>query len=504
LTMKILPVEHIREADAYTILHEPISHIDLMERAAMACYYWLTDHLDHDRALNVICGTGNNGGDGFAIARLLRAKGYKTEVILAGDLSKLSPSCRINHDRWLSEPGSALRESAGWAPEEDVIVIDAIFGSGLERSVEGETADLIRRINGSGAMIISIDVPSGLYCDKTVQDLKDPAVVRADYTLTFSPIKLAFMFAENDCFVGEWVLLDIGISEEYLAEAPTRNYYLESADIAGFLRRRTRFQHKGNFGHALLICGGRGKMGAAVLSARGCLRAGAGLTTVRVPEEGVSILQTAVPEAMIAIDPDPAVFSEVPDLSAFNSIAIGPGIGTDMKTQRALKILIQSAEVPLIFDADAINILAENKTWLSFIPKGSIFTPHPREFERLAGKTSDNFGRNQLQRDFSFRYQCYVILKGANTAITTPGGECYFNSTGNPGMATGGSGDVLTGILAGLMAQGYSPAVAALTGVFLHGLSGDLAVAETGAEAMIAGDLIHYLGKAFLTVYGKL
>jgi ADP-dependent NAD(P)H-hydrate dehydratase / NAD(P)H-hydrate epimerase len=502
--MKILPVDRIREADAYTILNEPIADIDLMERAATACYYWLTDHLGHEREVRVVAGTGNNGGDGFAIARLLRAKGYKVEVILAGDPEKLSPSCRINHDRWLSHPESGIRYPSSWQPTADHVIIDAVFGSGLSTHVDGEIAGLIRKINGSGAMVISVDVPSGLFCDRTVRDIKDPAVVKADHTLTFSPPKLAFMFPENDIYAGNWVLLDIGISEEYITGADTKNYFTDSSDIAALIRKRTKFQHKGHFGHALLVCGGRGKMGAAVLAARGCIRAGAGLTTVRMPESGAAILQTAVPEAMIAIDPDPDLFTTVPDLSPYTSIAIGPGIGTDIKTQNALKLLIQTAAVPLVFDADAINILGENKTWLSFIPKGSVFTPHPKEFERLAGKSPDDFERNAKQREFSFKYHCYVVLKGAHTAITTPGGDCLFNSTGNPGMATGGSGDVLTGIIAGLAAQGYSTLASALAGVYLHGLAGDLAAAESGPEALAAGDLVNYLGKAFLSLYGEL
>jgi hydroxyethylthiazole kinase-like uncharacterized protein yjeF len=502
--MKILPVDRIREADAFTILNEPISDIDLMERAATACYYWLTDHLDHDREIHVVSGTGNNGGDGFAIARLLKAKEYKVQMILAGDASKLSASCKINHDRWLSIQGCAIQNSSVWVPEKESVVIDAILGSGLSKHAEGDIADLIGKINSSGATVISIDIPSGLFCDKTVRDRKDPAVIRADHTLTFSPPKLAFMFPENEKYTGNRVLLDIGISEEYIAGAETKNYFTDASDIALLIRKRTKFQHKGHFGHALLICGGRGKMGAAVLAARGSLRAGAGLTTVCVPEAGAAILQTAVPEAMITIDPDPSVFTTVPDLSHYTSIAVGPGIGTDAKTQSAIKLLIQSAKVPVIFDADAINILAENKTWLSFIPKGSVFTPHPKEFERLAGKFSDDFERNARQRDFSFKYNCYVLLKGAHTAITTPVGDCFFNSTGNPGMATGGSGDVLTGIIAGLAAQGYSPQAAVLAGVYLHGLAGDLAAAETGQEALIAGDLVNHLGKAFLSLYGEL
>jgi hydroxyethylthiazole kinase-like uncharacterized protein yjeF len=502
--MKILPVDKIREADAYTIRTEPIADIDLMERAATACYYWLIDHLTHDREIHVAAGTGNNGGDGLAIARLLRAKGFNVQVVLAGDPEKLSPGCRINYDRWMSDAGCRMTDVREWAPGKECVIIDALFGSGLTKPLEGEQAVLIRKINDSGAPVIAIDIPSGLFCDQTVMDRKDPMVVKADHTLTFSPPKLAFMFPENEVYAGNWVLLDIGLSEEYINGVETRNYLIDSQDIGTLLRRRTKFQHKGHFGHALLICGGKGKMGAAVLAARGCMRAGAGLTTVRVPEAGAAILQTAVPEAMIAIDPDADMFTEVPDLSPYTAIAIGPGLGTSPRTQSALKSLIQSAARPLVLDADALNILAENKTWLSFIPKGSVLTPHPKEFERLAGKSANDFERNAKQREFSFRFQCYVVLKGAHTAITTPGGDCYFNSTGNPGMATGGSGDVLTGVIAGLMAQGYSPAGASLAGVYLHGLAGDLASAETGMEALIAGDIANYLGKAFQSVYGEL
>ena len=501
--MKILSVESIREADAYTIRNEPVAGIDLMERAARACFYWLTDHVPHEKTVYVAAGPGNNGGDGLAIARMLRAKEYDVRVMLAGDPEKLSPSCKTNLERWLSLPDQVLAGPAEWDPGRESVVIDALLGSGLDRQPEGEAEEMIRKINDSGALVVSVDIPSGLFCDRTVRGRKDPPVVRADYTLTFAPPKLAFMFPENGCFTGEWVLLDIGISEAYLSQASTKNFFLEAGDIAALLRRRTRFQHKGHFGHALLVCGGRGKMGAAVLAARGCLRAGAGLTTVSVPATELGIIQTAVPEAMAVIDPGPDTFTTVPDLSPYSAIAAGPGIGTGQAAQKALKSLIQSSRLPLILDADAINILAENKTWLSFIPKGSAFTPHPKEFERLAGKSADDYDRNQRQRDFSFKYQCVVVLKGAYTAITTPEGNCFFNSTGNPGMATGGSGDVLTGIIAGLAAQGYSLPASCIAGVYLHGLAGDLAVADTGMEAMIAGDLIGYLGKAFQSIYGE-
>jgi hydroxyethylthiazole kinase-like uncharacterized protein yjeF len=505
--MKILAVEQIREADAYTIKNEPISDIDLMERAATACFYWLIENISHEKKIKVFCGTGNNGGDGLAIARLLQAKGYKVEVFLAGNPENLANSCKINYDRLLACEGckpSMLMEP-GSLPSIDKdkdVIIDAIFGSGLTREISGFLAIIINHIKKSKAVIISIDVPSGLLCDSTNSTGKSQIIIHADYTLTFAPPKLAFFFPENDQFVGDWQLLDIGILQGFIDRTDTNNFLVEKDDCQKILKPRRKFSHKGNFGHALLICGSLGKMGAAVLSAKACVRSGPGLVTSHIPGSGSTILQSSVPEAMLDIDADDSIFSKVPDLTPYIAIAVGPGIGTAGKTQQALKLLIQNSGSPLIIDADAINILGENKTWLSFVPKESIYTPHPKEFERLAGKTMNDYERNQKQRDFSIKYGVYVVLKGAHTAITTPGGKCYFNSTGNPGMATGGSGDVLTGIIAGIKAQGYSSLESCLLGVYLHGLAGDLAAEEHGLESLIASDIIDHLGKSFITLYG--
>ncbi len=514
--MKILPVPLIREADAYTIQHEPIDDIDLMERAASKCFQWLETNLDKTQKIIVFCGSGNNGGDGLAIARMLIQTGFHVEVFVLQGPEKMTPSCMINYERMQAIGGakSVMADRAGVLhiinksgefPEIGFhdIVIDAIFGSGLSRPAEGIAAEVIHHINSSGARIIAIDVPSGLFCDTTTHTGHQPVVIRADYTLTFSPPKLAFFFPENDRFAGDWQLLDIGLMQSFLDSAVVHNFMQTRSDIQPILKKRNKYSHKGNFGHALLICGSTGKMGAAVLSARACLRSGAGLVTVHIPRSGVSILQTAVPEAMVSIDCDEDTYATVPDLSVYSSIAIGPGLGQSAKSAAALKLLIQNTRVPVIFDADAINLLAENKTWLGFIPKGSIFTPHPKEFERLVGKSSNDFDRNQLQQDFSVRHQCYVILKGAHSAVTGPDGCCYFNTTGNPGMATGGSGDVLTGIIAGFMAQGYSSLESCQLGVYLHGLSGDIALSANGCEALIATDIITNLGKSFQTLYGK-
>jgi ADP-dependent NAD(P)H-hydrate dehydratase / NAD(P)H-hydrate epimerase len=506
--MKILSVEQIREADSFTIMNEPISDIDLMERAATTCFYWLIENVDPDRNIKVFCGTGNNGGDGLAIARLLHSKGYVTAVYIAGNPEKMSDSCRINYERLIPSKEVKIDFMDENTPfptidKEHDIVIDALFGSGISREIGGHTAGIIRHLNNSGASIISIDIPSGLFCDSTVTTLKDPAIVHAVHTLTFAPPKLAFFFQETEKYTGEWHLLDIGILKEFIEGAETKNFMVETNDCRSLLKPRRKFSHKGTYGHALLITGGLGKMGAAVLGAKACMRSGPGLVTVHIPRTGNVILQSSVPEAMLSLDSEEYLFSSLPDLSAYNSIGVGPGIGTSSQTQQAVKLLIQNSAIPLVIDADAINILGENKTWIPFVPKGSIFTPHPKEFERIAGKTLNDYERNQRQRDFSVKYGVYVVLKGAHTSITTPDGNCYFNTTGNPGMATGGSGDVLTGIITGIKAQGYTALTSCILGVFLHGLAGDLAERETGQDSLIAGDIIDYLGKSFLTLYGR-
>ncbi len=509
--MKILPIPLIRKADAYTIENEPIAEIDLMERAASLCFHWLEKNISLDRKINVFCGSGNNGGDGLVIARMMLGSGFNVDVFTVSPPEKMSECCRVNFQEM--QEMQKMQEMQVCKKVEDYhdfpaigetdVVIDALFGSGLTRPAEGFMAQVIEHINSSGALVVAIDVPSGLYIDETTPTGKNHSVIRADYTLTFSPPKLAFFFPENDKFIGEWKLLDIGLMQEFIDSAVVRNFLLEKGDVSQILRKRNKYAHKGNFGHALLICGSTGKMGAAVLAAKACLRSGPGLVTIHVPKSGITILQTAVPEAMLAIDAGMDCFTCVPELTAYSSIAVGPGIGKSPQTASALKILIQETKIPLIFDADAINLLSENKTWLGFLPKDSIFTPHPKEFERLVGKSSDDFERNQKQRDFSHKYQCYVVLKGAHSAITTPDGRCFFNSTGNPGMATGGCGDVLTGIIAGLRAQAYTPLECCLLGVYIHGLAGDFAASTQGFEALIANDITENMGKSFQFLYGK-
>jgi NAD(P)H-hydrate epimerase len=378
----------------------------------------------------------------------------------------------------------------------DDILIDGLFGSGLSRPLKGYPAGIVRQMNSMDCKKIAIDVPSGLMGEDNSSNNQE-SIFRADITLTFQFPSLSFLYAENEQFVGDWKVLPIGLHPDIIDSLKTDYYLIEKGFIRENLIPRNKFSHKGSFGHVLLISGCYGKMGAAVLGARAALRTGSGLLTCHVPKFGSQIIQTALPEAMISIDQSDILFSEVPDMSPFQAVGIGPAIGCRNNSQKALLDLLEKAEVPLVIDADALNILGEHKDWLDKIPGGTILTPHPKEYERLFGGAADHYERNQKQIGFSKKYNVTIVLKGAHTSISCPDGSCYFNSSGNPGMATAGSGDVLTGIILSLLGQGYKPEMAAIAGVFLHGLAGDIARDRMGEEAVIATDIIENLGNAY-------
>jgi NAD(P)H-hydrate epimerase len=453
----------------------------------------------------VFTGPGNNGGDSLALARMLAGAGYVVEDYFLRFTDKISNSCRINLER-LEKTGKVpvkMIRSEEELPEvtSGVLVIDGIFGSGLTRPLRGLPEKAVARINASGAAVVAIDVPSGLFGEDNTEN--DPEkILKADYTLTFQFPKLSFFFPENEAFTGEWVVLDIGLHPDIIAATPTPYHYLTVADVAGWIRPRKKFSHKGTYGHAMLISGSCGRMGAAVLASRGCLRSGVGLLTVHVPRLGNDILQTAVPEAMLESDQSDILFSEVPDLTPYSAVGAGPALGTRSNSQKALHALITTAKTPLVLDADALNMLAMHPEWYEELPEGTVLTPHPKEFERLAGPAVNGYERVHKALDFAVKYKVIVVLKGAHTAIASPAGEVWFNMTGNPGMATAGSGDVLTGIILGLLAQRYDPFDAARIGVFIHGLAGDRAREERGEEALIASDIIENMGKAFQEVKG--
>jgi hydroxyethylthiazole kinase-like uncharacterized protein yjeF len=499
--MKILSTSQIREADAYTIAHEPIASIDLMERAASACANWIAERYSDGAILYFFCGTGNNGGDGLAIARILNnTKYYNIKFFVLRHSDKASPDFSTNLSRLAKSKNVDITDISEIAqlPElpETAVVIDALIGSGLSKPLSGLLADVVDHINKSKAeTIISIDIPTGLFAEDN--SANTGKVIQADYTLTFELPKLAFLFPENAPFVGDWQVLPIGLSKEFIAQASTNYHYITEELILPLLKKLDKFSHKGTFGHALIIAGSKGKMGAAVMAAKSALRAGAGLVSAHIPNCGYTVLQSTVPEAMCETDANETHISGRIKTGNCNAVAVGPGIGNDPDTVRALKLLIQDTTINMVYDADALNIIAENKTWFPFLRGGSILTPHPKEFERLFGKSDNSFERLKLQREMAMKYGFYIVLKGAHTAIAFPDGTVYFNSTGNPGMATGGSGDVLTGIVCGLLAQGYKPYEASVLGVYLHGIAGDIAAEKMSEQGMTALDIIEGVGEAW-------
>ncbi len=498
--MKILNTTQIREADSFTIANEPISSIDLMERAATRCVDFIRDQFDMFSEIAVVAGPGNNGGDGLVIARQLSLMGKNITVFILNVGIPFSQDFQINLERLQNQTKVSVVELQ---PNYEIpdfqnfeIVIDAIFGSGLNRSVTGFIAELITKINHSGSFVIAVDIPSGMFADQPVEE-KNPAIIQANLTLSLQFPKLMMLLPEMAVYIGELQVIDIGLHPAFIQQIKPEAVLLEDFIVCGLLRRRSKFDHKGIFDHALLIAGSRTKSGAAIMSAQACLRAGAGLLTVHAPDAVISPLRSVLPEAMFSLDADSEHFSQLPEIEIYNSIAIGPGLGKSHETASAFKLLIQQTTIPLVIDADALNILSENPTWLAFLPEGSILTPHIGEFDRLVGKSEHCFQRIQKQKELSKKFGIYLILKGAHTSISCPDGTLYFNNTGNPGMATGGAGDVLTGILSGLLAQGYSSHDAAVLGVYLHGLAGDIALNHQSEESLIATDIIGHLGEAF-------
>lgn len=499
--LKILPVESIRQLDAYTISNEPVKSIDLMERAAVECYKWISNAVKVDSNFKVVCGMGNNGGDGLAIARMLHKDGHSVEVFYIRHSNEASEDNKKNFDRIADVAGLVVTEVFEDDSEieinEEEIVIDALLGSGLNKPATGFLAEIIKQINQSKGYVIAIDLPSGLFADLPSQVTKASAIVLADYTLTFQLPKLAFFMPENDKYVGKWEVLDIKLCNEFIHEADCSNYLTTKNDCKTIYRPRTTFSHKGTYGHALVIAGSLGKAGASLLAANAALHAGAGLVTAHIPMCGMNAIHTAVPEIMLSLDDSETHITNLPDLSSYNAIAFGPGVDKHPETQKTLKLLIQVTKVPLIIDADGLNILSENKTWLPFLPPDSILTPHPKEFERLTSQTDNHYNRIEILKAFAQRHRLYVILKGAWSTIACPDGTVYFNPTGNPGLATAGTGDVLTGILTGLIASGYNAKEACILGTWLHGKSADIAVKRDAQPSLVASDVIKNLGKAF-------
>ena len=498
--MKILSSNQLKELDKYTMEQEPIASIDLMERAAQALTEAIIRRWDTSHPIVVFAGPGNNGGDALAVARMLSQKSYHVEVFLFNTKGRLSEECQTNLHR-LKTCGSIYftEISTQFDPPiltENHVVIDGLFGTGLNKPLNGGFAAVVKYINASKATVVAIDIPSGLMGEDNTYNIR-PHIVRADVTLSIQLPKLSFFFPENEEIVGEWELLDIGLKQSYIQAAESPYSILEEEQIRSLIKPRKRFAHKGSFGHGLLIAGSYGMAGASILSAKACLRSGIGLLTVHVPIYNHDLLQTTVPETIVQTDIHERYFAEPVDLSKYKALAIGPGLGQEEDTALAMMEQIQASNIPVVLDADAINILSSHRNWLSRLPKQSILTPHLGELERLTGKCMDTYERLTKVKELAAYLHSYIIVKGAWTIIVTPDGRCFLNPTGNPGMATAGSGDVLTGILLALLAQGYSQEEACQLGVYVHGLAGDLAAETMSQIAMTSGDIIAALPQAW-------
>ena len=500
--MQILTKEELKFADDYTIQHEPISSLQLMERAARACVMNIINKVDDSTPIFVFCGKGNNGGDGFAIARMLLERSYNCTAVLVDHSKEFSEDCKVNYDRLKELRSDAIVEITSEKDLEtlkftsDATIIDALLGTGLNKPLTGLLKSVVEFINKNFLKIISIDCPTGLFIDSS--NSSDDAIILSSVTLTFQYPKLAFLMPQNKWFVPQFEILNIGLHPHLQHLIKAKQFYIGKNEIKQLVTKRPKFTDKGNFGHALLMAGSETMRGAVSISAMACLRSGAGLLTVHSVTKAIDALMTNLPEAMCSIDPDPSIISELPDLKKYNVIAIGPGIGTEKATADVLKKLLNYTGSSLVIDADALNILSENKTWLSFLPPETVLTPHPKEFDRLTEQHDTDLERYATAKHFALKHKVIVVLKGTYTCICMPDGSSYFNSSGNSGLAKGGSGDALTGIITGLIARGYTAPKAALIGVYLHGYAADLAVKKISKESLLATDVIDKLGKAFL------
>lgn len=488
--MKIFTTSQIRELDLQTIEREPISSLALMERAADRMLRRFKKDFGFGTEVLIIAGPGNNGGDGLALGRMLLQIGYEVQVVLIHK-GKLSPDCRQNKER-LQElfPEFFSEQKDSFTPPEitaQTLIVDALFGSGISRPLEGIFRDAVKWLNSIENRVLSVDIPSGLHGETCASE--DDVIVQADSTYTLQFPKLAFLFSENEKFIGDWKVVDIQLDAKAIEEMPTRYNLIETAEIKNILKKRNRFSHKGTFGHALIWAGKKGMAGAALLASQAALRAGVGLASVHSGEENRLIIQTAVPEAIFV--------KKLNTLDDYNAFAFGPGLGTEKETAEMLFELLTNLNCPCVLDADALNIISKSQKNLDIISANTILTPHPKEFDRLFGLSSNSCERIEKASAKAQELNVIIVLKGANTLVALPDGTHYFNSTGNPGMAVGGMGDVLAGIIVGLLAQNYTPKESALLGVFLHGLAGDLALSEQSHESLLPRDVIEKLGAAF-------
>jgi len=503
--MKIFSARQIYEADRATEQKQQITSIDLMERAADQVFQWLDQRLQKTQVpIHIFCGIGNNGGDGMALGRMLLDNGYIVKSYIVNYSEKRSKCFLINYDRYknMTKDWPLMMKCEEDFPtiSSNDIAVDCIFGIGLNKPIADWVKNLIQHINRSRAFVLSIDVPSGLFVDQNTPDKE--AVIRASATLTFQSPKLVFFLPDTNRFSQTIEVLDIGLDAQYIAETPPVANLIMKNEVLSMYLPRDKFSHKGHFGHSYIAGGSYGKIGAVILAAKACLKAGAGKITAYIPECGYMALQTAVPEVMVETEGTTHFANEIRISDDTTFVGIGVGMGTHPETAKAFLDFLKNQKKPMVVDADALNILSENQDKLALLPKQSILTPHAVELERLIGKWKNDFDKLEKAKEFSKKYDVIVIIKGAHT-ISVYQDKLFVNSTGNPGMATPGSGDVLTGLLVGLLSQGYQPVIAAIFGVYLHGSAGDLAVRQTGYQSLLAGDIADFIGDAFLELFRK-
>ncbi|GAA4943585.1 bifunctional ADP-dependent NAD(P)H-hydrate dehydratase/NAD(P)H-hydrate epimerase [Algibacter agarivorans] len=501
--MKVFSKEQIYEGDKLTAERQQISSTDLMERAGTQIFNWMHMRMQGAQVpIHVFCGIGNNGGDGLVVARHLVTHGYNVNTYVINCSDKRSKDFLVNYDRIknVTKKWPILLNCAQDFPEihPDDIIVDAVFGIGLNRPVDDWVKGLFMHFRASKAFTLSIDMPSGLYTDKAVQD--EDAVVWAGFTLSFASPKLVFFLPETAKYTMQWEILDIGLDQEFLFTTDTEVELIGKQEVLPNYIPRDKFSHKGQFGHALIVGGSYGKIGAVTLASRAALSAGAGLISSYIPKCGYNVIQGAFPEAMVITDSDEEKITSIKFDIEPTVIGFGVGVGTDTKTASALETFLKTNKVPLVIDADGINLLSKKKALLKLLPEQTVLTPHPKELERLIGKWKDDFDKLKKVKAFSKKHKLIVVVKGANT-ITVFDNKLYVNTTGNPGLATAGSGDVLTGVITGLISQGYNPLVAAIFGVYLHGKSADIALEDFGYQSLIASHIIDYLGEAYIDLF---
>lgn len=501
--MKILSNSQIQEADRLTIIHEPISSIDLMERAAKALFDHLKSRFHPSKVFCIYCGKGNNGGDGLALARMLDDAGFETQVHIVEHSSKSSDEFSINYER-LRECNVAVRhihKIGDWIkPHHEQVLLDAMLGSGLSRPLAGLIEEVVGRLNQSDNLKVAIDIPTGLFADSNAEnDLTK--VLAADLTLSLEFPKYSMTHILTAPLCGELQIVKIGLDENYINSISTAYQWLTKDEIKTLFKPRKKFTYKGSYGHVLLMAGSLGSTGAAMMSIKACLRAGAGLLSVAAPGCSLIPIQSGIPEAMVIPDQDESKLTNFPKLKGYTAIGIGPGIGQDAQTCQMLDDLLQSTDLPMVIDADALNIISQRQQLLNYLPAGSILTPHIGEFRRLLGVESLDHDYHQALKDFSQKHQVVVVLKDAISAIATPEGDCFFMDFGSPALASPGSGDVLAGVILALLGSGYSAEHSAILGSYLQARAGTLAGEELSLESTLASDVIDRLPQVFREFY---